>query len=66
MSIIVHDCPFCGYTDVVIDEPTPLSYSVGCPECDSVGPSCTTVNGAINLWNNRTPNDWHDDEGPIR
>jgi Lar family restriction alleviation protein len=65
MTTVIHPCPFCGYTDTVFDEPLPDMCFVYCPECEAKGPLWTTVDGAIYLWNERTPHAWHDMEGPL-
>ena len=61
----IHPCPFCGYTDVEVEETAPNEFAISCPECEAIGPRWASVDGSINLWNARTPHAWHDDEGPI-
>ena len=64
MTPVIHPCPFCGYTDTEVQDVSPLTHAVHCPECDAIGPPWATIAGAIELWNARTPHAWHDDEGP--
>ena len=51
MSIHVHNCPFCGYHDVEIDEVGPGEIAVVCGDCQCIGPVAGDVAGAIKLWN---------------
>ena len=50
-TIVVNDCPFCGWHDVEIDEIEPGRYAVDCPECECIGPFADTQLGAIDAWN---------------
>ena len=64
-TIVIHPCPFCGYVDVEVGEVSPNVFAIGCPECEAIGPLWSSVGGAINLWNERTPHAWNDNEGPL-
>ena len=64
MTPVIHPCPFCGYTEGEAKETGRNEWSVCCGDCMANGPAWPTENGAVNLWNDRTPHDWHDDEGP--
>lgn len=57
MSIIVHDCPFCGSGFIAL---TKSVKDIGecwayCEDCESTGPSAHTEAGALDLWNKRAP-----------
>mgnify|MGYP000216819765 FL=1 len=55
-TIEVKACPFCGWSDVEIDETGPGRYQVACPECEAIGPaSDVSVDMAVMFWNTRQP-----------
>lgn len=43
-------CPFCASLDVRVDR----TDTVHCTQCGADGPSATTSEAAVNLWNTRT------------
>lgn len=51
MTIVVHDCPFCGCADVEIGEVSLAEFAVECNECRCIGPICGDVMDAIAAWN---------------
>ncbi len=51
MSVIIHDCPFCGHADVEIDEVGPAEFAIDCGECRAIGPICGDIMSAIAAWN---------------
>lgn len=55
MSIVIHDCPFCGYSDIEIDEVELGTFAICCPECQAIGPHGAQVMDAITAWNKATP-----------
>jgi Lar family restriction alleviation protein len=52
VTITVHDCPFCGHTDVEIGEVSISEFAVECNECRCIGPITGDVMSAISAWNN--------------
>lgn len=55
MSIVINDCPFCGWADVEIGEEGIYEFAVDCPNCRAIGPIAATVMEAIHRWNTRRP-----------
>lgn len=49
--IVIHDCPFCGHSDVEIDEVQPYEYAICCPECRAIGPIRNDIVSTISAWN---------------
>lgn len=47
-------CPFCGCTDLRVNEPDVGGFEVMCWFCAASGPNCDSREEAINEWNNRT------------
>jgi hypothetical protein len=56
MSIHVHNCPFCEYVDVEIDEVGVAEFAVTCNECRCIGPIAGDIMSAIAAWNNAPRN----------
>lgn len=52
MSIVIHDCPFCGHVDVEISEVSIGEYAIECNECRCIGPIHGDLMGTIAAWNN--------------
>lgn len=69
----IHNCPFCGYGQVELDEIEPGRYAINCPDCECIGPFSDAslshdqaVKSAIGKWNRRIarpdqPIEWQTD-----
>ena len=58
VTTTITPCPFCrGENCAVVefhDQPG-HAYSVGCPDCGSIGPMGIDTETAVDLWNDRGP-----------
>lgn len=46
-------CPFCGNTELQIEEVDLRVFTVACNQCKSIGPDAATNGGARLAWNKR-------------
>jgi Lar family restriction alleviation protein len=56
--MVISRCPFCGLSvakvqSVVLDNATNTSYSLYCTNCHSRGPTASSEDFAIIVWNTR-------------
>lgn len=52
-SYEISDCPFCGSSDVDVDEDGSDRAMVVCDECGVIGPVACNEYNAVRLWNLR-------------
>lgn len=55
-EIVIAICPFCGNSDVVVDEVKPNVIAITCEECQVIGPHADldqSLEVAIQRWNER-------------
>ena len=55
-EIVIAICPFCGNSDVIVDEVKPNVIAITCEECQMIGPHADldqSLEVAIARWNER-------------
>ena len=55
-EIVIAICPFCGNSDVIVDEVKPNVIAITCEECQVIGPHADldqSLEVAIQRWNER-------------
>lgn len=55
-EIVIAICPFCGNSDVIVDEVKPNVIAICCEECQVIGPHADldqSLEVAIQRWNER-------------
>ena len=49
----IRNCPFCGGSDLLIDDISPRVWSVVCKPCEAIGPSRDDQERAVKAGNER-------------